>query len=165
MQARASMSALPASGSMSGMAFMEPTADLELSLECHGLDNLDYTSKSDPLVVVYAKDAAGSYRELGRTEIVQDSLDPKFAQSFTIQYFFERTQWFRFDVYDADAPTPDLDKHDFIGRTTELRLCDIVSGSQHGRLTAELNRPGKRRSSGPLTCIVEEMCENFVILY
>ena len=133
--AGASMYALPVAGG-SGATFMEPTADLELSLECAGLDNMDYTSKSDPMVVVQAKDAAGQWRELGRTETVQDSLSPKFATSFTIEYFFERTQWFRFDVYDVDSDSADLSRHDFIGRTTELRLCDIVA--RQGRLSAEL---------------------------
>ena len=153
--AGASMYALPVAGSGSGATFMEPTADLELSLECAGLDNMDYTSKSDPMVVVQAKDAAGQWRELGRTETVQDSLSPKFATSFTIEYFFERTQWFRFDVYDVDSDSADLSRHDFIGRTTELRLCDIVA--RQGRLSAELTRPGKRGPSGTLTAIVEEM--------
>jgi len=105
MQAGASMYALPGAAG-GGMGYMEPTADLELSIECHGLDNLDYASKSDPVVVVHSKDASGRWRELGRTEVIQDSLDPKFATSFTIEYFFERTQWFRFDVYDVRFEPP-----------------------------------------------------------
>eukprot|EP01043_Picozoa_sp_COSAG02_P028867 COSAG02_NODE_1771_length_10971_cov_19.931012_2_plen_615_part_00 len=151
--AGSSMFELPAAAG--GMVFTEPTADLELSIECAGLDNMDVMSKSDPFAVIYAKDGTGAWRELGRTETIQDTLSPKFATSFTIQYFFERTQWFRFDVYDSDSATTDLTKHDFIGRTTELRLCDVVSNQ--GRLSAELTRPGKRGPSGTLTAIVEEM--------
>ena len=59
--AGSSMYALPVAGG--GAAFVEPTADMELSVECSGLDNMDYTSKSDPFVVVHAKDAAGQWRE------------------------------------------------------------------------------------------------------
>ena len=160
--AGSSMFALPVAGG--GATFTEPTADLELSLECSGLDNMDLMSKSDPFVVAYAKDGAGQWRELGRTETIQDTLNPSFAASFTIQYFFERTQWFRFDVYDSDGTSTDLTQHDFIGRTTELKLCDIVANQ--GRLSAELTRPGKRGPSGTLTAIVEEMsgtCDDVVL--
>lgn len=107
------------------------------------------------MAVVFSKDAQGQWREVGRTETIMDTLNPKFAKSFQVQYFFERTQWFRYEVYDVDESSRDLSKHDFIGRTAEVRLCDVVAG--HGRKTFPLNRPGKRAAAGALTVVVEEM--------
>ena len=100
------------------------------------------------MAVVFSKDAQGQWREVGRTETIMDTLNPKFAKSFQVQYFFERTQWFRYEVYDVDESSRDLSKHDFIGRTAEVRLCDVVAG--HGRKTFPLNRPGKRAAAGAL---------------
>ena len=173
---------MPAGSSLYALpgATFEPTADLEMSVECNNLDNMDCasslslqsaaplapadrsagalsadTSKSDPMAVVFSKDAQGQWREVGRTETIMDTLNPKFAKSFQVQYFFERTQWFRYEVYDVDESSRDLSKHDFIGRTAEVRLCDVVAG--HGRKTFPLNRPGKRAAAGALTVVVEEM--------
>eukprot|EP01048_Picozoa_sp_COSAG05_P008390 COSAG05_NODE_637_length_8173_cov_89.374907_3_plen_177_part_00 len=133
----------------------DPTADINLSFECDQLRNMDKFSKSDPFVVVYAKDAGG-WRELGRTETVMDTLDPKFTQSFAVQYFFERTQYFRFDVYDQDAQTTDLERHDFIGTSGEIRLADVVSG-RGSRKRVPLTAPRRRGPDGYITAIAEEM--------
>ena len=32
-----------------------------------------------------------------------DAKNAKFSTSFPMAYFFERTQWLKFDVYDADS--------------------------------------------------------------
>jgi hypothetical protein len=107
----------------------EPTADIDLTIECHNLKTLDWGSKSDPVVVVYAKDEkTGAWKEHGRTEVIMDDPNPKFARHFKVQYFFEKTQWFRFECYDADAGARDLSTHDYIGSSGEVRLCDIVAG-------------------------------------
>lgn len=150
-----SMYALPVAGG--GPAFeADPTADMNLSLECHQLRNMDQMSKSDPFVVVYTKDTAGAWRELGRTETIMDTLDPKFVKSFAVQYFFERTQYFRFDVYDQDAQSADLRRHDFIGSSGEIRLADIVSG-RGSRKRMPLTAPGRKGPDGYVTIIAEEM--------
>jgi hypothetical protein len=117
---------------------------------------MDVASKSDPMVVVYTKNPAGAWQELGRTETIMDTLDPKFAKGFAVQYFFERTQWFRFDCYDVDANSADLRRHDFIGSTGEVRLADVVSGSG-SRKTYPLQAPGRRGADGQLTVHAEEM--------
>lgn len=149
-----SMYQLPAAHG--GSFVSEPTADLELSLECHGLRNMDLMSKSDPMAVVYLKDGTGNWREIGRTETIMDCLDPKFAKSFPLQYFFERTQWLKFDVYDVDSSSPDLSRHDFIGGTGEVKLADIVAGFG-SRKTFPLHAPGRRSADGAITVHAEEM--------
>lgn len=111
----------------------EPTGDVELSIECTNLKSFDLTSKSDPLVVAWARDDNGAWRELGRTEVKMEEQNPKFVKSFELPYFFERTQWLRFDVYDADESHSDLARHDFVGTSGEVRLCDIVAADRSRR--------------------------------
>ena len=66
--------------------------------------------------MVYAKDGVtDQWSELGRTEVIMDADNPEFAKSFPVQWYFERTQWFRFECYDADDADADLSSHDYIG--------------------------------------------------
>ena len=77
---------------------------------------MDITSKSDPLCVLYLKQFASSdYREVGRTEVIWNTLNPDFVRKFVLDYFFEESQKLRFDLYDVDSLSNDLSKHDFLG--------------------------------------------------
>ena len=49
---------------------------VELLLHCTDLANLDTFTKTDPMCVVFIKQF-GQWREYGRTEAVQESLNPK----------------------------------------------------------------------------------------
>lgn len=57
---------------------------LELSISCQNLLNLDTFSKSDPMVVVYQFSSDGTRNEIGRTEYIKDTLNPKFIQKFRL---------------------------------------------------------------------------------
>ena len=47
-------------------------------------------SKSDPQCVVHMKSTlADNYREIGRTEVIQDNLNPDFVKKFPLDYNFE----------------------------------------------------------------------------
>jgi hypothetical protein len=64
---------------------------IELSIECQNLENLDFSSLSDPLVVVRHRIVnSGPFVELGRTEQVKNDLNPKFAKRFEYEERFER---------------------------------------------------------------------------
>ena len=68
-----------------------PNTKIELSLECQNLENLDFTSLSDPLVVVrHRVSNKGPFVELGRTEQVKNDINPKFAKKFEYEKWFER---------------------------------------------------------------------------
>ena len=68
-----------------------PKTKIELSLECQNLENLDFTSLSDPLVVVrHRVSNKGPFVELGRTEQVKNDINPKFAKKFEYEKWFER---------------------------------------------------------------------------
>ncbi|XP_065554271.1 uncharacterized protein LOC136023602 isoform X4 [Lathamus discolor] len=74
--------------------------------------------------------------QFGRTEVIDNSLNPDFLHKFVLDYFFEEKQNLRFDLYDVDSKSPDLSKHDFLGQTF-CTLGEIV-GSAGGRLEKPL---------------------------
>ena len=51
----------------------EPTAEVEVTIECHGLRNMDTFSKSDPMAIVYAQ-TGDSWTQVGVTETVRRAL-------------------------------------------------------------------------------------------
>lgn len=79
---------------------------IQLFLRCEGLANMDagHNDKSDPFVVVLIRDpATGQLRELGRTEVVVNSLQPTFIRTVPLTYKFEEVQRLVFRVYDCDS--------------------------------------------------------------
>jgi Ca2+-dependent lipid-binding protein len=48
----------------------------------------------------------------GKTETIMNNLNPDFTKIFTIDYFFEKEQYIKIEVYDYDSPL----KSDFIGQ-------------------------------------------------
>ncbi|CAG5118026.1 unnamed protein product, partial [Candidula unifasciata] len=117
-----------------------PSSQVEISVSCRNLANLDILSKSDPMVVMYTLDIkTQKFLEYGRTETIQNDLNPEFAKKFVIDYFFEEAQRLRFEVYDIDSQSRNLKDHDFIG-FVELTLGEIVGttgGAVLKRLRAE----------------------------
>ena len=130
------------------------TSMVELHLSCVGLKNLDLLSKSDPFVVIYSNTSSSagslqsqapgsSWEELKRTETLWDTLNPEFPDQIVLRYHFEQVQELRFDVYDRDNESNDLQAHDFIGRV-ETTLSRIM-GSRGSTFSAQLMLPGKTR--------------------
>ncbi|KFO26979.1 Copine-5 [Fukomys damarensis] len=109
-------------------------------LHCRGARNLldkDMFSKSDPLCVMYTQGMENKqWREFGRTEVIDNTLNPDFVRKFIVDYFFEEKQNLRFDLYDVDSKSPDLSKHDFLGQAF-CTLGEIV-GSSGSRLEKPL---------------------------
>ncbi|KAK1898085.1 Copine-5, partial [Dissostichus eleginoides] len=104
---------------------------------CRNLLDRDTFSKSDPLVVLYTQGAeCKQWREFGRTEVIDNTLNPDFIRKYILDYFFEEKQNLRFDVYDIDSKSPDLAKHDFLGQV-HCTLGEIV-GSPASRLEKPL---------------------------
>ncbi|XP_062143748.1 protein BONZAI 3-like isoform X1 [Alnus glutinosa] len=137
---------------------------IELSLSASNLIDRDFTSKSDPMAVVYAKKIDGKLEELGRTEVVLNSLHPKWIEKVTVAFQFEIVQPLVFHVYDVDSKyhnipvkTLKLKDQDFLGEATCV-LSEIVT-KQSRSLTLNLhNKNGKTglRNFGALTIHAEE---------
>uniref|UniRef100_A0A3B3ZYI6 Uncharacterized protein n=1 Tax=Periophthalmus magnuspinnatus TaxID=409849 RepID=A0A3B3ZYI6_9GOBI len=103
------------------------------------------------------------WREFGRTEVIDNTLNPDFVRKFILDYFFEERQNLRFDLYDLDCKSDNLSKHDFLGQAC-CTLGEIV-GSVGSRLEKPLTGiPG--RNCGTLIVRAEELsnCRESVML-
>uniref|UniRef100_A0A3P8TY80 Copine Va n=1 Tax=Amphiprion percula TaxID=161767 RepID=A0A3P8TY80_AMPPE len=99
----------------------------------------------------------------GRTEVIDNTLNPDFVRKYVLDYFFEEKQNLRFDVYDIDSKSPDLGKHDFLGQV-HCTLGEIV-GSPASRLEKPLGGiPGKK--CGTIILSAEELgnCRDYATM-
>uniref|UniRef100_A0A7S0VQP8 C2 domain-containing protein n=1 Tax=Hemiselmis tepida TaxID=464990 RepID=A0A7S0VQP8_9CRYP len=95
-----------------------PHSKVRLTIECSGLQNKDTFSKSDPTCIVQMKAKDGRWFEIGRTEKINNDLNPKFKTKIETDYLFEEVQDMQFLVYDIDSGSAKLDDHDFLGSLT-----------------------------------------------
>ncbi|CAH8573025.1 unnamed protein product [Dicrocoelium dendriticum] len=102
---------------------------IELSIMCRNLCDTDILSKSDPLVVVFEKSSITSWKEVGRTEVIQNTLNPDFVKKVILDYHFEEQKRLNFVVYDVDCSSDILSKHDFLGNC-EATLGEIASSGK-----------------------------------
>lgn len=142
-------------------------SQIELSLSASNLRDRDVLSKSDPMAVIYAKGKDGALQELGRTEVVLNSLNPQWITKHNITYYFEVVQMLVFRVYDVDTPFHDLevkmiklDEQQILGEAT-CALSEIITKSNRS-LTIDLKhledstRPSHPGKLGQLTICAEE---------
>ncbi|XP_062501287.1 copine-3-like [Corticium candelabrum] len=135
------------------MATSMCVSHLYLRLSCTDLRDADITSKSDPVVVVTQYDRfEDKYTEVGRTEIVRNTLNPSFVKPVRINYHFEEVQKVLFRVYDADDG--EIDELSTLG-SAETTLGTIV-GSIVTTLPLVQNDNKKR---GTITIVAEETSE------
>ena len=59
-----------------------------LTFSAENLPNLDKGSKTDPFLVLYMEQG-GLRHKIGETEVVADSLNPKWVKSIDVDYLFE----------------------------------------------------------------------------
>uniref|UniRef100_A0A7S2ZU96 C2 domain-containing protein n=3 Tax=Rhodosorus marinus TaxID=101924 RepID=A0A7S2ZU96_9RHOD len=146
---------------------------IELSFEGEDIVDLDLLSRSDPFVVVYQRfedgDEVSPWREMGRTETIMNTRNPKFKKTVTAPYEFNHVQAFKFEVYDRDAKSQDLHKHDFIG-SAEINVARILtSRGQRVSLVLtndRLKSKAKKKFRGKLKVSAEESlsAKEFLIL-
>ncbi|XP_061357122.1 protein BONZAI 1-like [Gastrolobium bilobum] len=141
-------------------------SQIELSFSASGLRDRDVLSKSDPLMVLYAKGKNGALEELCRTEVVLNSLNPAWITKHTLIYHFEVVQVLVFRVYDVDTQFHNVDvkmlkleEQQFLGETT-CALSEIITKSDRS-LPLDLHAEDSIRSthsqnSGKLSVHAEE---------
>lgn len=144
------------SGSLRGLY-----SQIELSLSASNLRDRDVFSKSDPMAVVYAKRRDGTLEEIGRTEVVLNSLDPSWIAKFIVTYQFEVLQPMVFQVYDIDSQFHNLpvkmlklDEQQILGEANCL-LSEIVTKSTRS-LTLKLEHREHSQKLGDITVHAEE---------
>lgn len=134
------------------------SSTVELSISCLDLPDCDIITKSDPQVFVYLLDLLSKDKksEIGRTEVIQDNLNPKFVKKIIMQYRFEQVQKLRFEVYDIDS----VGSNDFLG-SVDTTLADIVTSR-----SSSFKQPlvgGPRKKPGYLIVEVEEQTANMQV--
>ena len=98
-----------------------------------------------------------SWREIGRTEIIKDNLNPKFIKSFMMNYYFEETQPIRFAVYDIDEDSSSrLQDQDFIGEAI-VNLGEIVGARGQSVAKPLQNSHAPSRKNGLIKIFAEEV--------
>lgn len=131
-----------------------PTTNLELSISCRGLRDLDVATKSDPQCFVYMKDSyQDRFYEIGRTEQVRDSLNPDFVKKIIVNFNFELVQKIKFELWDIDPVGKE-----FLGQM-ETTIADIVAfkGRQFIKPLIGKNR---NLNCGQIIIVVEEVAAN-----
>ncbi|XP_053493086.1 copine-9-like [Ictalurus furcatus] len=133
-----------------------PATKIEVTVSCRSLLDMDTFSKSDPVVVLYIQGiGTKEWREYGRTEVIDNTLNPDFVRKFVLDFFFEEKQNLRFDVYNVDTRSSNISKHkDFLGQTF-CTLGEII-GSTGSRMERTLSGiPGKK--CGNIILTAEEL--------
>ncbi|KAK7878021.1 hypothetical protein WMY93_031334 [Mugilogobius chulae] len=121
--------------------------------------DMDIFSKSDPMCALFLNTTDHNWYEFGRTEMILNCLNPKFAKKFVLDYYFEMVQKLKFCVYDIDNDSYDLGEHDFLGEV-ELTLGQIVSSKQITRPL--LLQDGRPAGHGTITICAEEITDTRV---
>lgn len=103
------------------------TSKVELTISCKNLYNTHIIrGTSDPYCVVSVKRPwQDRYVEIGRTEIIENSINPQWFKKILLDYSFEAIQHIEFEIRDMNS-----DEHSFLGRYTTT-LGALVSS--HGR--------------------------------
>jgi len=90
---------------------------INIHVSCKDLPKTDLFGSSDPLAVLYAPDKNGEYKEVARSEILWNTLNPKFVNFFQAMYIFQENQPLRIKIFDVDSKkNTDTSKHDYIGQ-------------------------------------------------
>lgn len=109
-------------------------AKVELKIRCFNLPAVDFFSKSDPLVTVYAKveGVEDKWEQLGRTECIPNHLAPVFATPVIVDW--DEKAKLKFEVVDMDdKKLEDFSKAQFIGHYI-VSLAELVCvGGATGR--------------------------------
>ena len=100
-----------------------------LSFKCSNLPNLDTFTRTDGMVVLYQK-VGNVWKELGKTEVIMDNLDPEWVKSFEVNYHFEKREYYKVVVYDIDDfnNLNNYAGHDLVGEC-EFAIHEIVTAA------------------------------------
>ena len=72
------------------------------------------------------------WRELGKTEVIMDNLDPKWVKNFEVPYHFEKREFYKVVVFDIDDfnNLNNFDGHDLVG-SVEFEVHEVVGAVNH----------------------------------
>eukprot|EP00347_Sterkiella_histriomuscorum_P005523 403356292 len=106
-----------------------------LFISCRNLKNLDIMSKSDPQVEVFLKDRTSGWALIGKTERINNNLNPDFSTFIECDYYFEKEQHIKFMVYDIDN---EKGAKDYVG-VNETTIGKIIGSNKQTYVNDLLN--------------------------
>ena len=153
---------MPSAPPQQSPSFSLPTTTVELSVRCSNLADCDILSKSDPVAIIFGKvKGHAEWRELWRSEMVPNELNPMFKKRMVTDYRFEEHQPIKVDIYDWDTNDPGVSKtlaeQDLLGRI-ETSMAALVSASNK-QWTAVL-RSKQDKAAGTISITAEEVTSN-----
>ena len=107
----------------------EQGQEIQLFVEGKDLVDLDFFSVSDPICVLYTKEALVEYATPqwnGETEVIDNNLNPKWIKHFNVWYNFVKDLELRFEVQNYNG---DSEKNDLIGSAT-LSLSKLMTATK-----------------------------------
>ncbi|CAJ0575051.1 unnamed protein product, partial [Mesorhabditis spiculigera] len=133
--------------------FEELLAKVVLTISARDLRDTDLESVSDPFCVVSVMTVGPittkKWKEIGRTEVINNCLNPDWATKIELTYAFEEQQKLQFEVFDYAKS----------GKPTRLGGANVllheIVGAKYNRVTVPLIEEGKRY--GSITVTAEEM--------
>ena len=125
---------------------------INLIISGRKLKDLDVLSKSDPVCILYEKSSNGQWVEVGKTEQINNNLNPDFTRAFEMSYYFEKSQEIRFLMIDGDGDG----SYDTIG-SVETTIGKVM-GSKQQTFTDTLYHNGK--SGGTIIVKAEAVQES-----
>ncbi|KAF1788399.1 EF-Hand 1, calcium-binding site [Phytophthora cactorum] len=134
------------------------------SIPLQGTEKIRFSESIGPVHCVYMQEAQRKgWREVGRTETINNTPDPTFAKSFQVDFFFEEVQRLRVEVFDRDSSSERLSDHDFLG-CVEITMGQLMSSKgQSAVLKLLQNDNGRGRVhnlSGHVVIDAEEVVMN-----
>lgn len=81
-------------------------------------------------MVVLSKKEGNMWREVGKTEVIMDNLDPKWVKNFEVAYHFEKREYYKVVVYDIDDfnNLNNYSGHDVVG-SIEFAIHEVVTAA------------------------------------
>jgi C2 domain len=96
--------------------------DVQIFLSGVNLTNMDRMDESDPFCIVYLREHSDDpWVEFGRTETVDNNLNPDWVKHLDVSYEFHKNKQIRFEVLDDDED----EDYDMIGYY-ETTLAEIM---------------------------------------
>lgn len=96
---------------------------MQLFLQAKELANLDHFSESDPFCSLYLRSSlTAEWKFIGKTETIDNNLNPKWVKHFHIEYQFDRPIYLKFEVWDEDK----VDKAQFVGGIS-ITIAEILT--------------------------------------
>lgn len=139
--------------------------EIQLFIKANNLRNADIFSKSDPYALIF-DESRGVSTLIGRTEVVNNSLEPSFQTPIEVKYYFEMLQLMHIELWDKDKGNDDefLGRANFsIGQLVSARgSCLTLPLDQNGTVTITAAYIGHNKGLLLLTMRAVDLCKPFL---